>query len=279
MRYLAKTIKTKYWKPGEDFVNVVIDSAGRLCKAGDILVVSEKAVSIAKGRIIDESRVKRGALAKVITVLWMRKVWGYILGYICRLNKENIERLRSFPLEGGTAHKQLALEYAGFGQALRHFSEGGIDVSNLPYSYACLPLEDAQKVAKKIHRSIEAATGKKVAIMIADSDKTYSFGGLHLTPRPKPLKGIVCLGLTAYVIGRLFKGKPRSTPLALAGINLVVEEALKIAAIANKVRGYGAGRTIWDMAEHFGVELTEVTWEMLEEVNHCPIVVVRRVLE
>ena len=53
------------------------------------------------------------------------------------------------------------------------------------------------------------------------------------------------------------------------------EEALEIAEVANRVRGFGAGRTVWDMAERFGVGLADVSWGMLETVKHKPIVIVR----
>jgi F420-0:gamma-glutamyl ligase-like protein len=56
---------------------------------------------------------------------------------------------------------------------------------------------------------------------------------------------------------------------------LNVEEALNIAELANRSRGFGAGRTVWDMAERFKVDLTDVSWEMLERVKHKPVVIVR----
>jgi len=112
--------------------------------------------------------------------------------------------------------------------------------------------------------------------MIVDTDKTYSFRNFHFTPRPKPTQGIHSLGgFISYVISRVFKLKKRPTPIALAGCKISVEEALKIANIANRVRGFGSGKTVWDMAEKFKVELTDVSWEMLETVKHKPIVIVR----
>ena len=83
--------------------------------------------------------------------------------------------------------------------------------------------------------------------------------------------------LPAYFFGRLLKLRPRSTPLGMAGKNLKAEEALRISAIANKVRGSGSGRTAWDMGETFHTEPHKVTWEMLEKVRHTPIVIVRRI--
>jgi F420-0:gamma-glutamyl ligase-like protein len=53
------------------------------------------------------------------------------------------------------------------------------------------------------------------------------------------------------------------------------EDALEIAEAANRARGSGAGRTVWDMADNFKVGLTEVSWEMLETVKHKPIVILR----
>jgi len=277
VKYSTKALKTKYWTPNTDYLKTITNSAKNEVQDSDILVISEKAVSIALGRIIDESNVKPRYVAKILASFWMRKIWGYILGPICHLEKQSIERLREYPLPEGSAHKQVALEYAGLTQALRHGSEGGIDVSNLPYAYACLPLNNPEEIARTVREAIWKETGKKVAVLIVDTDKTYSFRNLHITPRPNPMKGIKCLGLFAYLLGRILKLRPRSTPLASAGLNLTIEQALRIAAIANKARGYGAGKTAWDVANRFGVKLTEVTWQMLEKVKHSPIVIVRKV--
>jgi F420-0:gamma-glutamyl ligase-like protein len=63
--------------------------------------------------------------------------------------------------------------------------------------------------------------------------------------------------------------------LALVGSKKNVEGILEIAKIANKARGFGAGKTVWDMAETFKVSITDVTWEMLVKVEHKPIVIVK----
>ncbi|MCX8171952.1 MAG: hypothetical protein N3E47_08385, partial [Candidatus Bathyarchaeota archaeon] len=82
-------------------------------------------------------------------------------------------------------------------------------------------------------------------------------------------------GVIAYVAGRTLNLKQRPTPLALAGAKIDVNFALEIAKIAERERGFGAGRTVWDMAEKFHVGLTEVTWDMLKKLEHKPIVIVR----
>lgn len=277
-KYLAKAIKTKYWKPKDDFIKIIIEAINGHVKDGDIIVISEKAISTALGKIIDESKSKPSLIAKIIVLFWMRKVWGYFLGPLCHLNKKNIERLKNYPIKEGLFHKQTTLKYAGFFQSLKHWSEGGIDVSNLPSFFACLPLKNPKKIAEKIFKRLKKALNKHLSIVIVDSDKTFSFHNLHLASRKTQVKGIINLGLLAYLIGRIFKLRPRSTPLAYFGINYKnPEELLRIAAIANKVRGSGAGRTIWDISEKFGVNLTAITTEMLEKVDHFPIVIVRKI--
>jgi F420-0:gamma-glutamyl ligase-like protein len=69
----------------------------------------------------------------------------------------------------------------------------------------------------------------------------------------------------------------RATPIAYSGGVINPDWALTLANVAHRVRGHGAGRTVWDMADRMGVGLTGVTWEMLEEVEHYPIVILREV--
>lgn len=272
----AKAIETGYWMPGDDYLEKIAASVEGKISDGDILVISEKAISVAKGLIVDENKVKPGLLARFLARVWMRFFWGYFLGQLCRMKKINVERLRKYPLKEGSAHKEVALRYAGFLHALMWGSEGGIDGSNLPYAYVSLPLEKPQKVAEEIQGYLEKRLKRKVAVMIVDTDKTYSLGNFHFTHRPNPMKGIHTLpGVIAYVIGRALKLKQRPTPLALAGVVIDVNLALEVARVAEKERGFGAGRTVWDMAEKFHVGLTEVTWSMLKRFKHKPIVIVR----
>jgi len=275
-RYKTLAVRTRYWRPGEDYLRQVVDSIEKRLEDGDLVTISEKALSTALGGLVDESTVQPGWVASFLAKYWMRWVWGYVLGSLCHLRKKTIRRLREYPMQEGSAHKQVALERAGFLQALMFGSEGGIDASNLPYSYVSLPLRNAPRIAQEIHERIKSKLGKNVGIMIIDTDKTYSLGGFHFTPRPKPLKGIHSLGgILAYVIGRFFRMKQRATPLAMAGSDMHIEEVLEISEVANRARGFGAGRTVWDMAETFEVPITCVTWDMLDRVVHKPIVIVK----
>jgi F420-0:gamma-glutamyl ligase-like protein len=277
VKYNALAVTTKYWKPREDYLNEIIEVIAKKVDDGDFVVVSEKAISTALSNIVDESSINPSLNAKLISKLWMRVVWGYFVGALCHFGQKLVRRLREYPLEAGSRHKQLALQQAGLLKALMFGSEGGIDGSNLPYSYVSLPLKNAYEVAEGIRQRIWLKLRKKVAIIIVDTDKTYSFRNFHFTPRPKPIKGIHSLGgICSYIIGRFFKLKKRSTPLAVAGCRLQAEQALKIASIADRARGPGTGATVWDMASRFRVEVTGVSWDMLAKIKHKPIVIVRK---
>jgi len=275
-KYTTVTITTHYWRPGENYLQQIIDSIKNRVEEDDFVTISEKAISTALGNLVDESKIQHELLAHFLAKYWMRLLWGYILGPLCHLKQKTIERFKAYPIREGSAHKQVALKYAGLLQALIHGSEGGIDGSNLPYSYVSLPLKNAQQLAQRINEHIKAKLKKNVAVMIVDTDKTYSLRNFHFTPRPKPIKKIHSFGgILTYVIGRFFKMKRRATPIAVTGSQIQTEMALEIAEVANRSRGFGAGRTVWDMADTFKVALTDVTWDMLDKVEHKPIVIVK----
>ena len=234
-------------------------------------------MSVATDCLVDENRANPGLFARVLARIWIRIVWGRLLGRLCHLNKKTIRRLRQYPSPYGEAHKETVLGHASLLDALLFYSEGGIDVTNLPYSLASLPLANPTNIAEKIRREIMRVIGKQVAVMIVDTDKTYSRNGIHITPRPNAIRGIIHLGIVAIILGRGFRWMARATPLAVQGgtKELSVEEALTLADFADKARGYGAGRTVWDMSKRFNVGLGSVTWEMLDSVHHYPIVLVR----
>lgn len=278
-KYRALAVATSYWKPNDQYLDRIAEALKGRILDGDFVVVSEKALAISAGAIVDERGVKPGRHAKFLADFWMRKVWGWCLGYLCGFGLRLIRRLREYPLKSGAQHKQLALERVGLLQSLLFGSEGGIDGSNLAYSYVSLPLEDADAYAQRIQRHIRRILGKSVCVIIADTDKTYRFYNFYITPRPDPMRGIYSFGgVFTYVLGRLLRLKRSSTPLAVVGCGLSAGQALSITNIADRARGPGSGATVWDMAARFHVDVDSVSWEMLDCVVHKPLVVVRKVL-
>ncbi len=266
----------KYWRPGENYLSEI----GRILHGkivdGDIIVISEKAISTSTGNLIDESTVRAHLGARLIARLWMRLIWGWLLSTLCHFKRKLKLRLQNYPVDLGSVHKQVALDAAGLLQALMFGSEGAIDSSNLAYSFVSLPLKDASEIADRIRLRIRADLKKQVTVMIVDTDKTYSFGNFHFTPRPGPLKGIYSFGgVLTYIVGRTLRMKRQATPLAVSGRKMPIEKALELAESANRARGSGTGQTVWDMAEVFHTDLTSVSWEMLETARHKPIVIFR----
>jgi len=269
-------IVTGYWRPGTDYLNEIVSKVAPLVQDGDVITISEKAIVTSKGFIIDESRVRPSSLAKFLSKYWMRLAWGGPISYLTRLKQKTRVRLRNYPIEAGSLHKQTALRIVGLLQSLRHYSEGGIDASNLPYFYVSLPLPDPEFEAEKIRQVLEKSLNKKLTVMIVDGDTTYSWRNLHLAPRRVNVPGVVHFGgFLTFVIGRMLNLKSRSTPLALSGNRYNPDWCLTLAEIAHRVRGEGAGRTVWDMEEKFGVPSKSITWEMLERVEHTAVVLLR----
>jgi F420-0:gamma-glutamyl ligase-like protein len=278
-KYKALPVTTKFWKPKDNYLSYIVKAVTDKVINNDFVVVSEKAISTAQSNIVDEAKIMAMGNAKFLARFWMRIIWGYPLGILCHFGQRLLKRLRQYPSELGSKHKQVALERAGFGQALMFGSEGAIDGSNLPYSLVSLPLMNSQRAAEQIQREIQRCLGKFVCVVIVDTDKTYRLGNFCFTPRPYPFKGIHSFSqfaLLVYITSKFLRLRENSTPLAVAGCQLDVLEALKIANIADKARGAGSGATVWDMASRFHVQVNSVTWDMLCQIEHKPLVIIRK---
>jgi len=276
-RILVRAFRTRYWRPGTDFIAEIIKAIGKHARDGDFLAISEKAICTSLGRIVDEARIKPSSLSKALA-LWVKWVWGYFLGPFCHLRPETIAKLRSYPIKEGAAHKQVALRLTGLLTALTWGSEGGIDGSNLPFSYVSIPLEprEATRIARWIAKQVRSKLGIHITVLIVDSDRTYRLGPLYISPRLTAIRGIIGgLGIIAYLLGNALGLKSYPTPVASSRPGIAPELALRLASAASKVMGHGAGRDVWEMASRFGVGLTGVTWGMLSSVEHRPIVLIR----
>ena len=276
MRLRTITFKTSFWRPRTDYVSEIIRITSPHLKEGDIIAVSEKAVSTESGNIFDEAGVKPGRIARFLAGPWTRKLWAGPLGKMTSLKNQTRLNLINYPVDEGAAHKQTALWYVGLLQSLRHYSEGGIDASNLPYTYVSLPLSKPIEVADNIRETVFQRTGKKVTVMIMDGDTTHSWRNLHLAPRRVSTPGLIHFGgVMSYIIGRLFGFKSRQTPIAVSGDLVNPDRALWYAKLFHRLCGGGAGRTVWSMSSKMETSLTGVTWEMLEAVDHFPITLMR----
>ena len=272
-----KTIKSPYWRPNTKYCKIIADLIKPVIRDGDIVVISEKAVAIAKNRLVNEDEVSPGVSAQFLATFWSRIIWGWFLGYVCRFKASSMRRLRYYPRQKGSHHKQTVLMYCGLIHALHYGSEGGIDLNNVPYALACFPLDEPGNDAKAILDHVQTVSMRRITVIISDTDSTFSWKNFHVTSRAHAVKGIISLNNPlAFIIGRFVKLQQRATPLASVGQKISVDDALRFAEIAHRARGQGAGRTVWDSAKTFGVELSDITWDLLASIKHFPIVVIRR---
>jgi len=267
--------RTRLWRPGTNYLNLIAGRVEGRIKDRDLLVVSEKPLSTAMGFLFDEARINPGLLARGIARFWMKTIWGRILGPFTGMNDRNLERLRGYPVMEGARHKELALMLKGFIAALKPWSEGGLDASNLPYAYCAAPLPDPERVAQEIQDFLRRRLRVDAPVMIVDSDKTYLLGNIGLSTRDSTVPGIINLGFVSFILGRRLGLRAYATPIAYTGGPLSLKGLLRVASLADRAMGSGAGNTVWDMAENFNTGLTEVSWDMLSRIPHRPLAVVR----
>ncbi|RLE51087.1 MAG: hypothetical protein DRJ33_06545 [Candidatus Methanomethylicota archaeon] len=271
MRLGIEVVETHYWVPGANPVEEIVKAVKDKVSDGDVIFVSEKAISTALGHLVDERLVKPSWIAKLFVRIWVRGLWVFFFSKICHLRRETVEKLRRYPIELGARHKIVALKFSGILACLKHFSEGGIDASNLPYSYVALPLNDP-KIAEEICEKLRV----KVIVAVVDGDSTFKIGNAFFSTRKSYVKGIQSFGgFLTYLICRALRAEEYPTLVALAGGNVELSWLMRLARKAVKEMRGSLGRTAWDVAEHFGVGLDQVTWKMLMSIKHKPIAIVK----
>ena len=269
--YIVIPIETGYIKPNDD-LNVIIEPAQKLMKDDDYLVIAETPISVAQGRLVDESKYSHSITAKFLTTVWSKYLWGYILGPALGIKQRTIKNLRKLPKET-YAHKEVILQLYGLKHALKPASEAGVDLSNAPGTYVSLLPDNPEQVAKDLKNKI----GKEVCVMIIDTDATYMKNGKYFTGLPIAIDGIDAdNGFFGYVKGQLSENMG-STPLGCSE-KMDVETALRIANIAEDYQKSLSTemKTIHSVKEVLGTEFDEVTIDDLDSITHTPAVIIRK---
>ncbi|MCI6994237.1 MAG: coenzyme F420-0:L-glutamate ligase [Methanobrevibacter sp.] len=269
--YIVIPIETGYIKPNDD-LNVIIEPAQKLMKDDDYLVIAETPISVAQGRLVDESKYSPSITAKFLTTVWSKYLWGYILGPALGIKQRTIKNLRKLPKET-YAHKEVILQLYGLKHALKPASEAGVDLSNAPGTYVSLLPDNPEQVAKDLKNKI----GKEVCVMIIDTDATYMKNGKYFTGLPIAIDGIDAdNGFFGYVKGQLSENMG-STPLGCSE-KMDVETALRIANIAEDYQKSLSTemKTIHSVKEVLGTEFDEVTINDLDSITHTPAVIIRK---
>lgn len=203
-------------KTGDDLVKLIIKTAERQevsIEDGDILVVAQKIVSKAEGRVFQLKDVKPSEKAKKLAKTTLK-------------NPSFVELVLHSASEVVKASPDTLIVKNESGMICIN---AGIDKSNVEGedAYALLP-KDSDESARKIRRKIMELTGKKVAVIISD---TYS--------RPFR-KGQVefAIGIAGINPFRDYRGQKDLYNYVLKVKNIAIVD--EIAAAAELVMGQGS---------------------------------------
>lgn len=269
-----------YWYPGTNFIDKIIKKYSKHIENGDILAISDKALSTALGNIYDEENLCVDIITKILTFIVVKFFWAR-LARIFFKSQNVFSIFNNTPLNIIAVHKKIALRYGGFRHFLKPLSEAGVDTTNLPYNYVSLPLRNIDNVVKNIQSTIYKCLKKYVNILVIDSDKTYRIKWLKniaFATRYSSLKNVLDLGVISYIAGKKFKKLFISypTPVAYKGINLGLPLLLRIAKLAEKFMGWGLGRNAVEMLMNLGKKnFSEITWSDMNSVAHYPVVLIK----
>jgi coenzyme F420-0:L-glutamate ligase/coenzyme F420-1:gamma-L-glutamate ligase len=149
----------------------------------DVIVVTDKVVSKCFGRLVNVKDVKVSEKAlklakktrldpKFVELVLENSDEIVAVIPIKRLVEKGLVELRSLARDTGAAERLLE-EYPVFivtrsGDML--WSDGGIDSSNLPLRHYAIPVKTHDEAAKMIREGIYRATGKRVAVVICDTE-------------------------------------------------------------------------------------------------------------
>jgi coenzyme F420-0:L-glutamate ligase / coenzyme F420-1:gamma-L-glutamate ligase len=144
-------------QPGDDLVALLaaaVVAAGEELQTGDVLVVAQKPISKAEGRIVDLADVEPSAEA--LSIAAEDDGDARVVEVILRESVEVVRRRGSFII-GRTTHGHVC-------------GSAGVDRSNqnVPDQVTLLPV-DPDESAQRLHDGLHAMTGAAVAIVISDS--------------------------------------------------------------------------------------------------------------
>lgn len=144
-------------RPGDDLASLLLmalEASGQALEAGDVLVVTQKVVSKAEGRLVDPAEVEPSAFAQQIAAQ-SRKDARY--QEVVLRESRRIVKMANGVLITETHHGLVC-------------ANSGVDESNVAGGrVVCLLPEDPDASAARLRRALQAATGHAVAVIISDT--------------------------------------------------------------------------------------------------------------
>ena len=275
MDYECIPIITDYIEGGEGY-DKLIDNIVKYCDDGDYVVISETPISTAEGNLVDESKYEAGLVAYFLSDVWSKYLFGYLISPLIRDKRRTIKNLRQMPPEARN-HKQFIYREYGLRYALMPTSEAGVDLSNMPDQYVSPLPTNPRESAFVIEKLIRLKSGKKVKVMIIDTDGCSEILNHKYTSLPKSIKCIKNgLGIYAYLLKSVSK---KLGPTILASTTKEnCDKLIKIASVCEEIQlkcSEDFFDTVYTMQERFDTSPVDITCKMLHEIKHIPAVIFR----
>lgn len=224
-------------KPGDDLAGLIIEAAQREAgglQDGDIVVVASKIVSKAYSLLVRLDKVKPSRRAVELArktgvnphfiqaVLDNSDEILFILP-IKKLAREGLVDIGRVSVDPARAYKLLDENPCIFFVEKRGqiYSDAGLDSSNHPQGVYSFPPSDPDMAAREIRSQIMKRTGKRVAVIISDTEFTPFLGSLDIA------RGASGIRVATRRFGELDRyGKPK-----FGGVDLVAHEIAAAAAL------------------------------------------------
>jgi coenzyme F420-0:L-glutamate ligase / coenzyme F420-1:gamma-L-glutamate ligase len=143
-------------QPGDDLGRLIADACGRhhvTLADGDVLVVTQKAVSKSEGRFVDLDTVEPSALAIELATPWEKDPRHV---EVVLRETRRIVRMDRGVIICETRHGLVC-------------ANAGVDASNVPNGRLVLLPVDPDASAKRIRDSLKSETGENIAVIVSDT--------------------------------------------------------------------------------------------------------------
>ncbi|TBR08312.1 MAG: coenzyme F420-0:L-glutamate ligase [Candidatus Nitrosotenuis sp.] len=149
---IIPVVVNKEVKKGDDLAKIFVSSYMGLLD-GDIVVISQKAISKQEGRLVELAGVIPSLLAVGIATEYEKdpRLMEIILS-----ETKRIIRMENRIIIAETRHGFIC-------------ANAGVDESNLPHGFAAMLPENPDVSASNFRSSLQEMTGKKIAVLIADT--------------------------------------------------------------------------------------------------------------
>ncbi len=230
-------LKLPLIKHGDNLSKLILDAAEHQAngiKDGDIIILTSKIISKAKGYVIDPSTLKIGRKARLlskITKVPLHVIQAciekhgdpiYIIPYSKALEQpgiiknitRNIEKARELMKN----YPNMLLYKTPWGFA----TDCGIDFSNIPGQKMSYPPPDPSKEARELRIELEEKTGKRIGVVITDTEMSVL--------RPGSLE--IAIGTSGVkILNNEFAEKDLYDKPKIGGIDLIADQIANAAGL------------------------------------------------